>query len=121
MKLFILTIILLTFCSKIKAQTCDEIMEHVKSLGDGTIYTSCDGDAISKVTFYGEMINCYEYYFAVVCFKQENPYDCSEYVYLVESSTETVYSTNYIANAGQAFLDFIKPHSNNLGCATNID
>jgi hypothetical protein len=105
---------------KANGQTCEEIMEFVKSKSYGTTYTSYNSDAISSVTFYDIMIDYQSYYFAIVCFKQ-GYISCNEYIYQVESSTKMYYSMNYINSAGKAFWSFIQPYNKNLGCATDID
>ena len=105
---------------EIKAQTCDEIMEWVKSESFGTTYTSYNSDAISEVTFYDVYVDYQSYYFAVVCFK-DGYYGCNEYIYQVSSSTESYYSINYYNSAGKAFWDYIQPYNNNLGCTPDFN
>jgi len=102
------------------AQSCDELMEFVKSEAYGTTYTSYNSEAISKVTFY-EISKDYEtYYFAIVCFKGEY-YGCTEYIYQVASNTESNYAMNYYNSAGKAFWKYIEPYSDNLDCSPNFD
>jgi hypothetical protein len=101
-------------------QTCEEYIEFVKSESYGTTYSSYDSEAISEVTFYDVMIDYQTYYFAIVCFKREYSYSCSEYIYQVASNTQINYSTNYLNSAGKAFWNYIHPYNNNLGCAPNF-
>lgn len=117
----LLTILIILFgIINLKAQTCDEVMEFVKSKSYGTTYHSYKSDAISKVTFYDAMIDYKYYYFAIVCFKKEY-YGCSEYIYQVSSNTKMYYSTNYLNSAGKAFWKYIHPYNENLGCAPGFD
>lgn len=104
-----------------KAQTCEEIMDFVKSESYGTTYTSYNSDAISKVTFYDLIIDYQTYYFAIVCFKGKYSYSCSEYIYQVASNTKMYYSMNYLNSAGEAFWKYIQPYNRNLGCAPDFD
>jgi hypothetical protein len=118
-------VILLIFVSlttvTINAQSCDEIMEYVKKEGGyGTTYTSYNSDAISKVTFYQFTVDYKTLYFAIVCFKKEYSYSCSEYIYQVGSNTKFYYSMNYLNSAGKAFWEYIQPYNENLGCAPNF-
>jgi len=96
-------------------------MEFVKSESYGTTYTSYNSDAISKVTFYDVSVDYQTYYFAIVCFKKEYSYGCSEYIYQVASNTKMYYSMNYLNSAGKAFWEYIQPHNENLGCAPNFE
>ena len=105
----------------VKAQSCDEIMEYVKSEGYGTTYTSLGSDAISKVTFYQISVDYKTLYFAIVCFKKEYSFSCSEYIYQVGSNTKFYYSINYLNSAGKAFWEYIQPHHKNLGCSPNFE
>jgi|SRR5690554_3986047 len=103
------------------AQTCEELMDFVKSESYGTTYRSYDSDAISKVTFYNVSIDYQLYYFAIVCFKRNNySYNCSEYIYQVASNTKSYYSMNYRESAGKAFWKYIQPYNENLECAPEI-
>jgi len=86
------------------AQTCEEMMQLIKSESYGTAYANYNSDAISKVTFYNVRIDYQTYYYAIVCFKQEYSYGCSEYIYQVASNTQMYYSMNYMNSAGEAFL-----------------
>ena len=105
----------------VKAQSCDEIMEYVKKEGGyGTTYTSYNSDAISKVTFYQLTVDYKTLYFAIVCFKKEYSYSCSEYIYQVGSNTKLNYSMNYLNIAGKAFWEYIQPYNETLGCAPNF-
>ncbi|MES2773776.1 MAG: hypothetical protein V4722_06310 [Bacteroidota bacterium] len=104
----------------VKAQTCKEVMESVKSSGYGTTYTSYTSDAISKVTFYTITIDYTTHYFAIVCFKKEFSYSCKEYIYKVGSNTKLNYSLNYLNSAGKAFWEYIQPYNKNLGCGADF-
>lgn len=54
-----------------KAQTCEDLINYIKSESNGTTYTSYDSDVISKVTYY-QISNDYNtLYFTKVCFKQK--------------------------------------------------
>jgi hypothetical protein len=111
--ILILIISLVTFV--VKAQSCEEIMEYVKKEGGyGTTYISYNSDVISKVTFYQLTVDYKTLYFAIVCFKKEYSYSCTEYIYQVGSNT------NYINSAGKAFWEYIQPYNENLGCAPNL-
>lgn len=103
-----------------QAQSCDELMEYVKTESYGTTYTSYDSDAISKVTFYDINIEYKYYHFAIVCFKTEY-YGCNEYIYQVGPNTQSNYSMNYISSAGKAFWKYIEPYSDNLDCSPDFD
>jgi len=118
---FILMGFLLLICmNNANAQTCEEWMKFVKSESFGTSYTNYNSDAISKVTFYDVTIEYQSYYFAIVCFKQEYSYNCSEYIYQVASNTRMYYSMDYLNSAGKAFWKYIEPYNSNLGCAPNF-
>lgn len=101
------------------AQSCQEMIDFVKAESYGTTYNSYDSDAISKVTFYNIRIEYQTYYFAIVCFKQEYSYGCSEYIYQVGSNTKLNYSMYYLDSAGKAFWNYIQPYNNTLNCAPN--
>ena len=116
--LTILISILMTFI--LKAQTCNEVMDYVKSEGYGTTYTSYNSDAISKVTFYQITVDYQTLYFAIVCFKQKHSYNCSEYIYQVGSNTKIYYSMNYLNSPGKAFWEYIQPYNKNLGCGPDL-
>lgn len=105
----------------VNAQSCEEMMEYVKSEAYGTTYNSYTSDAISKVTFYNVSIDYQTYYFAIVCFKQEYSYGCNEYIYQVGSNTKINYSLNYLDSAGKAFWKYIQPYNENLKCAPNFN
>lgn len=121
MKTILFYIFAFFLATGLKAQSCEELLEYVKSQGYGTTYTSYNSDAISKVTFY-QIYSDYTYlYFAVVCFKRKNTYSCDEYLYQVSSTTKGNYSMNYYSSAGKAFWDYIQPHNTNLGCAPNFN
>lgn len=117
--LLILALSLTIFTAK--SQTCDEMMENIKSNNYGTTYNSYTSDAISKVTFYNVSIDYQTYYFAIVCFKSEYSYGCSEYLYQVGSNTKLNYSLNYYESAGKAFWKYIQPYNENLDCAPNFE
>ncbi len=104
-----------------KAQSCSEIMEFVKSKSSGMTYYSYNSDAISKVTFYTVDIENQTYYFAIVCFKKENSYTSTEYIYQVSSGTRYNYSASYIESAGKAFWAYIHPYNKTLGCAPDFN
>ncbi len=121
MKTVILLLFVLLSTVRLYAQSCDEIMEYVKKEGGyGTTYTSYNSDAISKVTFYQLTVDYKTLYFAIVCFKKEYSYSCSEYIYQVGSNTKLNYSMNYLNSAGKAFWEYIQPYNENLGCAPNF-
>ena len=121
MKKIILIFVIALTTFAVKAQSCDEIMEYVKKEGGyGTTYTSYNSDAISKVTFYQVSVDYKTLYFAIVCFKKEYSYTCSEYIYQVGSNTKFNYSLNYLNSAGKAFWEYIQPFNDNLGCAPNF-
>lgn len=110
------------FAHGLYAQSCEEIMEFVKSKDYGTTYTSYNSKAISRVTFYTVYIDYQAYYFAIVCFKRnEYSYNCSDYIYQVGSNTKLNYSMNYLDSAGKAFWKYIQPYSDVLGCSPNFD
>ncbi|MDG1731050.1 MAG: hypothetical protein P8K68_01590 [Algibacter sp.] len=115
-------LILFLVCTgyQLSAQSCDEMMQFVKSKSYGTTYTSYDSEAISKVTFYDVRIDYQTYYFAIVCFKREYSYSCNEYIYQVGSSTKMYYSMNYLDSAGKAFWKYIQPYNESLDCAPNF-
>ena len=53
----------------VKAQSCTELMNSIKSDNYGTTYYSPTSDAIVQVTFYDITIEYQYYYFAIVKFK----------------------------------------------------
>ena len=121
MKKSIFLLLTLLGVLNVYAQSCDEIMNFVKSEGSGTTYTTYDSDAISKVTFYTITADYKTHYFAIVCFKKEYSYSCSEYIYKVGSQTKVNYSIDQYASAGKAFWKHIQPYNDNLGCAPNFN
>jgi hypothetical protein len=122
MKNIILIFVIVLTAISAKAQSCDEIMEYVKKEGGyGSTYTSYNSDAISKVTFYQLTVDYKTLYFAIVCFKKEYSYSCSEYIYQVGSNTKFNYSLHYMESAGKAFWEYIQPYNKNLGCAPNFE
>ncbi len=121
MKNFLLYLTLMVATLSVKAQSCEALIQDVKSKGYGSIYTSFDSDAISKVTFYDVTIDYKSYHFAIVSFKRKYSFSSDEYIYQVASNTKFNYSMNYRDSAGQAFWDYIQPHNQNLGCAPNFN
>lgn len=113
--------LLLTFASySLSAQSCEELIEFVKSEDYGSTYSSPLSDAISEVTFYTVYIDYETYYFAIVCFKAKYSYSCNEYIYQVGSNTEYYYSMNYLNSAGEAFWEYIRPYHENLDCSPDL-
>jgi hypothetical protein len=121
MRQFALAFILIALSFASKAQTCDKIMEDVKSGSNGKTYISHNSDLISKVTFYDVRIDYQSSYFVIVCFKQEYSNGCNEYIYEVGLTTKKSYVVNYKSNARKAFRDYIEPYSDNLCCAPDFD
>jgi hypothetical protein len=121
MKTYLLLILIIIGSSNAKAQSCEEIMDFVKSKGSGTTYRSYSSDAISKVTFYTVSVDYKTLYFAIVCFKRNYSYSCNEYIYQVGSRTKFNYSMDHYDSAGKAFWKHIEPYSDNLGCAPDFD
>lgn len=115
----LLLFLLFGFSVSLQAQTCDEIMDYVKSKGYGYTYTSYNSEAISKVTFYQVSVNYQTLYFAIVCFKQKYSYNCAEYIYQVGYATQTNYAMHYLDSAGKAFWEYIQPYHKVLGCGPN--
>lgn len=101
------------------SQTCDEIMEQVKSADPyGTAYSSYTSEAIRKVTFHEVTDDSYNtYYFAIVQFTSSY----NEYIYQVSSSTKFNYSLDHYTSAGKAFWDHIYPYHDQLGCGPDLD
>ncbi|WP_424989302.1 hypothetical protein [Flagellimonas sp.] len=120
MKKIVLSILLMLCFKGLKTQTCEEMMDFVKSESYGSTFYSYDSDAISKVTFYSVYMDYKTYYFAIVCFKRKYAYQCSEYIYQVASNTKMYYSMNYMESAGKAFWEYIQPYNKNLGCAPDF-
>ena len=104
------------------AQSCEEIMDFVKSENPGTSYRSYTSDAISKVTFHSVYVDYKTLYFAIVCFKK-NSYsqNCTEYIYQVSSNTKLNYSMDHYESAGKAFWKHIEPYSDNLDCVPKFN
>ena len=121
MKKFLTLLIFILCVYNANSQSCEEMMEFVKSKGYGSTYTSYNSEAISKVTFYDVVIDYKTYYFAIVCFKKKYSYTCSEYIYQVASNTKMYYSINYIESAGKAFWKYIQPYNENLQCAPDLE
>lgn len=82
MKKILFFVILLIGGVYMQAQSCEEIMEFVKTKSYGTTYSSYDSEAISKVSFHTVTIDFQTYYFAIVCFKSQYSYGCKEYIYI---------------------------------------
>lgn len=117
-----LLIIFILFISfGIRSQSCEKIMEFVKSKDYGTTYTSYNSDAISKVTFYSIYVDYKTLYFAIVCFKKKYSLNCNEYIYQVSSNTKLNYSLNYYDSAGKAFWKYIQPYNKQLKCGPNLE
>lgn len=114
--LLILTIFLYTLAGH--AQTCQEVLNYVKSSGNGTKYYSPTSEAVSEVTFYTVIENYSTYYFAVVKFTSSY---YKEYIYQVASNTKFHYGMNYLNSAGKAFWEYIQPYNKNLGCAPKFE
>lgn len=104
----------------INGQSCNDFMKYVKSQGSGNIYSSVNSEAISKVTFYQLTIDYKTHYYAIVCFKKEYSFNCSEYIYEVSSTTKFNYALNYMNSAGKAFWEYIHPYKDVLRCAPNF-
>ncbi|MFI0427512.1 MAG: hypothetical protein ACH34V_11205 [Flavobacterium sp.] len=122
MKKIFIIILLISATFQTKAQTCDEIMEFVKSKDYGTTYNSYTSTAISKVTFYSIYLDYQFHYFAIVCFKpNEYSYNCNEYIYKVGSNTKLNYSMDYLDSAGKAFWKHIQPYADVLGCSPKFE
>ncbi|MCF8274950.1 MAG: hypothetical protein K9I95_14080 [Flavobacteriaceae bacterium] len=121
MKKFLLYLILVFGTYNLNAQSCEEIMEFVKSKSYGTTYTSYDSEAISRVTFYTVNVDYKTLYFAIVCFKKQYSYSCNEYIYQVGSNTKLNYSLDHYDSAGKAFWKHIQPYSDVLGCSPSFD
>lgn len=121
MKRKLLIIFLFVQCFNLNSQSCEKLIELVKSKSYGTTYNSYDSKAISKVTFYSVYENYKNLYFAIVCFKKEYSYSCNEYIYQVSSNTKLNYSLNYLDSAGKAFWKYIHPYRNNLDCSPKFN
>jgi hypothetical protein len=120
MKKLVLSISVLIFSVGMEAQSCEEMMDFVKSKSYGNTFYSPSSEAISWVTFYDIYVDYKSYYFAIVCFKRKYTYQCSEYIYQVASNTKMYYSMNYMDSAGKAFWDYIQPYNENLECAPDF-
>ena len=99
------------------SQSCQEQIAYLEENHYGSTYSSPLSDAVVEVTFYDVTVDYDELHFAVVCFKREYSYGCSEYLYQVGWDTETNYSMRYLDSAGKAFWKYIKPYSDNSPCA----
>lgn len=117
-KVILIVVFVLLKWNVVISQTCDDLIEYVKSKSYGTTYTSYSSKAISKVTFYTTLIDYQTYYFAIVCFKpNEYSYNCREYIYQVGFNTQTNYALEYYNGAGEAFWKYIQPYSDVLDCS----
>lgn len=121
MRKYLILILILIGVNYANAQSCEEIMNFVKSKSYGTTYTSYDSEAISKVTFYTVSVDYKTLYFAIVCFKRQYSYSCNEYIYQVASNTQLNYSLDHYDSAGKAFWKHIQPYADVLGCSPNFD
>ncbi|WP_296623217.1 hypothetical protein [Marivirga sp.] len=119
-KKIILYLFLFLTTTMVKAQSCEELIEFVKSESYGSTYSSPLSDAISEVTFYTVTIDFETYYCAIVCFKEKYSYGCNEYIYIVSSTTEMYYSLNYFDSAGKAFWKYIQPYHQNSECSPDL-
>lgn len=121
-KISLITIFIICTITSFAQSRCRELMETIKEKGYGTTYSSdLTSDAISKVTFYEITVDYNTLYFAIVCFKREYSYECSEYLYQVGSNTKYNYSMNYMQSAGKAFWKFIEPYNKNLKCGAKFE
>lgn len=120
MKKILLCLLIVFSTSIAKSQSCEELMEFIKSESYGSTYSSPTSDAISEVTFYTVHIDYDTYYFAIVCFKPKYSYGCNEYLYQVGSNTKFNYSINYLNSAGEAFWEFIQPYHENSECSPDL-
>ncbi|QBA63195.1 hypothetical protein [Muriicola soli] len=121
MRKTLLIAFLISAFMNVKAQTCEELIDLVKSENNGTTYRSYDSEAISSVTFYNVFIEYKAYYFAIVCFKRKYSYNCDEYIYQVGSNTKLNYSIDHYDSAGKAFWKHIEPYSDVLRCSPKFD
>lgn len=121
MRYFLIFLLLNLGILSARTQSCDDVMNFVKSKSYGTTYTSYNSTAISKVTFYEIMIDYQNSYFAIVCFKRKYSYGCTEYIYQVGARTKYNYSINYLSSAGKAFWKYIQPYHKILGCGPDLD
>ena len=95
-----------------RGQSCDEMIKLVKKDGGyGTTYSSINSDAISKVTFYRMTADYKTLYFAIVCFKKEYSYSCTEYIYQVASNTNLNYAGNYLNSSGKTFWIYFRSYN----------
>ncbi|TVZ26702.1 hypothetical protein JM83_1689 [Gillisia sp. Hel_I_86] len=121
MKQIFLLVIFIFFSLGLKAQSCEELIDFVKSNDYGTTYNSPLSEAISKVSFHKVFIDFDTYYFAIVCFKSKYSYGCNEYLYQVGSNTKLNYTMNYLDSAGKAFWKYIQPYHENLECSPSLN
>ena len=113
--------LILLFTKIGQSQSCEELIDFVKSEDYGATYNSPTSTAISKVSFHTVYIDYDTYYFAIVCFKSKYSYDCTEYIYRVASNTKLYYSMNYINSAGEAFWKYIQPYHKNSECSPSLE
>ena len=93
----ILIISWMLICScNLYAQSCELLIDFVKSKTQGDTYIAYDSQIISKVTFYYLRIDSKKHYFAIVCFRRkERPSTCDEYIYQVASNTILRYALDH--------------------------
>ena len=121
MKKSILLFLFVLLSFKSQSQSCEELIDFVKSESYGTTYSSPLSDAIAKVTFHTLSVDYNTHYFAIVCFKGQYSYGCSEYIYQVGPRTKFNYSMDYLDSAGKAFWNYIHPYHENLDCSPSFE
>lgn len=121
MKKYFLFLLLIIGSFNLKAQSCNEIIDYVKSKDYGSTLITYNSEVISKVTFYTVYIDYIAHYFAIVCFKKKHSYSCDEYIYQVGSNTKYNYTLGHYDSAGKAFWEHIQPYNKNLDCAPNFN
>ena len=114
-KYYLILVLLTTLSSNLNGQSCNELMEIVKTKDFGITLYSLGSSSISSVSFHQFSIDYKMYYFAVVCFK--NGFLCSEYIYQVGPTTYYDYLRSYHSSAGKAYWSYIHPYKDVLGCA----
>ena len=98
--------------------SCTELIDHLETGWDGSIYTSYDSDAITSVTFYAIIDDDgYDYYYAIVVFESS----FTQYIYQVSSETENNYAWDSSESAGKAFWSHIQPYNDNLDCGAYFE
>lgn len=114
--IIIISVMLLGSC-EVYTQSCDLLIDFVKSKTQGGTYTTYNSQLISEVTFYDFLIDSKKHHFAIVCFKRNNTSNtCDEYIYQVASNTILKYSLDHYKNADEAFQEHIQPFNEELGC-----